>query len=168
MVAAPIIFSNFRRVIFIFKFGFLKACCGIKVKDFNFEFRILHSETQLAGVAGITIRICSTPLVAIDTPGHIVSVNHLDRPFFYTCKTMTDGAIHFPLNMNPVRKDDKFRELIHSLPGDLPTCLNILDDFKRLRSLADRIRAVTGPAEFDIGNPGRPVSFRISMAEGAI
>jgi hypothetical protein len=77
----------------------------------------------------VTIDICPSFLVAVQTPLHIVSVHHLDGPLFQTCETVTDGTIHTALNVNPVRKDDKFWEFVHSLPRDLLTCLHILNDF---------------------------------------
>jgi hypothetical protein len=70
--------------------------------------------------------------------------------------------------MNPVGKDDKFREFIHSSPWNLSSLLNIFDHFERLGSLADGIRRMAGTTEIDIGNPCRTVSLHITMAEGAI
>jgi hypothetical protein len=77
----------------------------------------------------VTIDICPSFLVAVQTPLHIVPVHHLNRPLFHTCETMTNGAIDIALDVNPVGKDDKFWEFVHSLPRDLLTCLHILNDF---------------------------------------
>jgi len=106
--------------------------------------------------------------MAVDTPRHEVSVDHLDWSLFYTCETMTDGTIQLALNMNPMRKNDKSREFIHSLPWDLSPRLNIFYHLQSLRPFADRIRGVASSTEFNIGNPCRPVPLCITMAEGAV
>jgi len=119
-------------------------------------------------VASITIFIGPSFFMAVDTPRHEVSIDHLDRPLFYTCQTMADGTIHLPLNMNPMRKNNKSGKLVHSLPLNFSPRLNIFYDFKRFWPFADRIRGVASSTELNIGNPCRPIPLCISMAEGAV
>lgn len=123
---------------------------------------------SLAGVTRIAIDIRLFLLMAIQTPGHIVSIDHLYRPLFFTCKAMTDGTINTALNMNPVGKNNKFRKFIHSLPGNLSPCLDILHHFKRLGPLADRIGCMAGTAKVNIRNACGTVPFHITMAESTI
>jgi hypothetical protein len=77
----------------------------------------------------VAIDICPSFLVAVQTPLHIVSVNHFYRSLFQTRKPVTDGAIDTALDVNPVGKNDMSRKLIHSLPRNLLACLHILNDF---------------------------------------
>jgi hypothetical protein len=106
--------------------------------------------------------------MAVQTPLHIVSVNHLDRSFFDPSQTMTYRTFDTALNMNPVGKDDMSRKFIHSLPRNLLACLHILNDFQCFRSLAYCIGGVTGPTEFNVWNSCSAVPFHITVAEGTV
>jgi len=81
---------------------------------------------------------------------------------------MADRTIHLALEMNPMGEDDKFWKLIHSLPLNFSSRLNIFYHFKRFWPFANRIRDVASSTEFNIGNPCRPIPLCISMAEGAV
>lgn len=106
--------------------------------------------------------------MAVHTPVHIVSIHHLHRPLLFARETVADGAVDTVLNMDPVRKDDKFGYFIHSSPWNLSSLLNISDHFERLGLLADCISGMADTAKIDIGNPCRTVSLHITMAKGAI
>jgi hypothetical protein len=119
-------------------------------------------------MAGVTIDICSSFFVAIYAPLHIVSVNHLDRPFLHTCETVADGTVYTILDVNPVREGNIFWKFIHSVPWNLTICLHIFDYFQRLRSLAHGIRCMTDSAEFNVWNPCSTIPFSIPVAERAV
>ena len=123
---------------------------------------------MLAGVATIAIIVCSSFFVTVHTPLHIVSVNHFHWSIAYSGKTMTDGAIHTALDMNPVGKDDKAWKFIHPLPWDLFPCLYIFDDFKCLRSFTDRIARMAGSTELNVWNPRGTIPFDIAVAERTV
>jgi hypothetical protein len=90
-------------------------------------------------MAGVAINICSSFLVTVHTPLHIVSINHFYRSILQASQAMANGAIHTALDVNPMRKDDKAWKFIHPLPWNLPACLYIFDNFKCLRPLTDCI-----------------------------
>ncbi len=119
-------------------------------------------------MAGIAIDAGVSLSVAIQTPLHVISIDHLDWPLFASRQAMADSTIHATLNMDPVGKDDEFRHLIHPLPGDRSSGLDISDHFQGLGPFAQGIGGVAGPAEVDIGDPSHPVLLHIAMAEGAI
>jgi hypothetical protein len=90
-------------------------------------------------MAGVAINICSSFLVTVHAPLHIVSINHFYRSILQASQAMANGAIHTALDVNPMRKDDKAWKFIHPLPWNLPACLYIFDNFKCLRPLTDCI-----------------------------
>ena len=121
-----------------------------------------------AGVAGVAIDTRSSFPVAVYAPLHIVSIDHLYRPVSQTRKPVADGAIHSSLDMNPVRENDELRKFVHPHPWDLLTCLHIFDDFKGLRSFADRIARMADSTEFNIWDPCNSIPFDITVAEGTV
>lgn len=123
---------------------------------------------NLTGVARITIVTCFSFPVTIHTPVHVVSVHHFNRPLFFSGQTVTGRAVDVALDMNPVGKDDKLRELVHLLPRDLLFCLDVPDDLKRFRLLAHGVGGMTGLAEFNAGEARGAISLGISMAEVAV
>jgi hypothetical protein len=70
--------------------------------------------------------------------------------------------------MNPVWKDNKLWKLIHPLPWNLFSHLNIFDHFKSLWPFAHCIGGVAGPAEFDVGYSCGAISFNIPVAESTV
>ena len=70
--------------------------------------------------------------------------------------------------MNPVGKDDESRELIHSYPWDHFAGCYIIDYFQCLRSFADCVTGMAGPAEFDVRDSCHTIHFNITMTEGAV
>jgi hypothetical protein len=81
---------------------------------------------------------------------------------------MADGAIHTPLDVNPMGKDDKAWKFVHPLPRNLPACLHILDNLKCLRSFTDHIARMTSLTELDIGNPCNPIHLYKAVTEGTV
>jgi len=122
----------------------------------------------LARVTRIAIRISSSSLVAVYTPFHIVSVNHLDGPLFHTGETVADRTVHTILNVYPVWKNNEFWKFIHPLPWNLLPLFNIFHYFECFRSLTDRISRMTGLTELNIRNPCDTISFDVTVAESTV
>ena len=95
---------------------------------------------KLTGVTSIAVFACPPFLVAVKAPVHVDAVDHLDRSFRSPREAVTDRAFDLILNVDPVRKDNMLRKLVHLLPGDLFARFHILDHFQCLRPFADRIR----------------------------
>jgi hypothetical protein len=161
-VAAPIIFKSFLREIFIIKFR----------ESAPHPLPLPSGEREgvrgLTGVARITIAAGPSLLMTIHTPGHVVSIDHFNRPLFVPRETVTNRAVDTFLNMNPVGKDDKLRELIHLLPWNLFSRLRIFNDFKRFRLLAHCVGGMASLAEFNVGETRGAMPFGISVAEIAV
>ena len=106
--------------------------------------------------------------MTVHAPLHINSVNHFDRPLLDTRATVARRAINAPLDMDPVREDDKFRELVHPLPWNLLPRFHISDHFQCLGSFTDGIARMAGLTEFDVGNPGNTISIHVAVAERTV
>ncbi len=119
-------------------------------------------------MASITVRACASFLVTVDAPVHIVSVDHFDGPLRSSREAMADGTVDPILDMDPVGKDDERGELIHSFPRNRLSILHIPDYLHCLRSLADGVSRMAGPAEFDVRNGCDTVPLHVSVAEGAV
>ena len=120
-----------------------------------------------AGVARVAIDRGLSFLVTVEAPFHVHPVHHLHRSLGRSCQAVTDGAIHASLNMNPVRKDDMARQLVHSFPRNDLLRLDVLYHLEGLGSLTHRIGRVAGPAEVDIWHSGNPFPLRLAGAESA-
>jgi hypothetical protein len=70
--------------------------------------------------------------------------------------------------VDPVWKDNKPWKLIHPLPWNLFSRLNIFDHFKSLRPFAHCIGGVAGSAEFDVGYSCGAIPFDIPVAKSAV
>ena len=119
-------------------------------------------------MTGITIRACRFLFVTGDAPFHIVSVDHFDRPVRHPCCSMTVRAVDLALNVDPMGKDDIGRKLVHPLPGDSFSLLDIADDLQGLGTFADGIARMAGLAEVDIRDSGDTVVLHSAMAEGTV
>jgi hypothetical protein len=119
-------------------------------------------------MAGITINIRPFLFVAVYTPFHVVSVNHFHGSISEAGEAMTDGAIHTPLNMNPMGEDDKAWKFVHPLPRNLPASLHIFDDLKSFRSFTDRIACMARLTKFDVWNPCNTIPLYKAVTEGTV
>jgi hypothetical protein len=79
-------------------------------------------------VTRIAVDIRSSFFVTVQATFHIVSVDHSDRSFFQTRKSVADGAIHPAPDMNPVRKDDMAWKFVHPLPRNVSVLFDILEE----------------------------------------
>ena len=152
----------------LFEIWCLPACGRQEIWCFHISMLFALCPLRSVGVAGVTIVTGLSFLMAGHAPLHIVSINHFDRSFLYTCQTMAEGTVHPTLNMNPVREGNIFGKLVHAVPQDLPIRLDILNDFQSLRPFTHSIRGMTSTAEFDIWNPCSTIPFSITMAERTV
>jgi hypothetical protein len=84
-------------------------------------------------MAGITVRIGVSSSVAIDTPGHRVTIHHLQWPLFLTREAVTYRTVDSFADMNSVLKHDERGKLVHPLPGNWPSLLDISHDLQGFR-----------------------------------
>jgi len=106
--------------------------------------------------------------MTIQTPIHIEPVHHLHRVIRCACEAVADRAVDLILDVNPVWKDNVRRQLIHPVPRNPLSCLNIFDDLEGLRPLTHGVRRVAGPAEFDIRDSRNPFTLYKAVAKGAV
>jgi hypothetical protein len=107
-------------------------------------------------------------LMTVYTPCHKVSVDHFHKSVGCSRNAMADRAVDLILNMDPVGKDDEWRELIHPFPWDRLAVLHISDDVQCLGPLADGVTRMARLAEFDIRDSCDTISFHMAMTEGAV
>jgi len=106
--------------------------------------------------------------MTVDAPFHVITVHHLDRPFFRAGDAMAGGAVHAALDVDPVRKNDVGRKFIHPLPRNPFPCFHVFHNLQRFGPLADGIARMACPAEIDIRNSRNPVPLHKSVAERAV
>lgn len=107
-------------------------------------------------------------LVAFQAPRHKGSIHHFRGSIRHAGNPVAGRAIHTSLNMDPVRKNDKRRELIHPLPWNRLPVLHVSDHLQSLRSLADCVGRMAGLAEFNVRDACDTIPFDIAVAESAV
>ncbi len=122
----------------------------------------------LARMARVAIDRSSHLLVAFQAPRHKGSIHHFRGSIRHAGNPVTGRAIDTSLNMDPVRKNDKRRKLIHPLPRNRLAVLHIPDHLQSLRSLADCVGGMAGLAEFNVRDACDTISFDIAVAESAV
>ncbi len=142
-MAAPIIFNKSRLVVFI--------VVG-----------------RLARMARVTIDIGLSSLVAIDTPSHGVSIDHLQRPLPLPGEAVANGTVDLSAAMQVVGENDEGGKLVHASPWNLFSLLDVFHHLEGLGPLAYRIGGMADPAELDVWEASDPVVLRIAVAERAL
>jgi len=106
--------------------------------------------------------------VTVHTPLHVITVDHPHGGIACSRNPVAGGAIDAVLDMDPMRKDDKGRECIHPLPGDLFAFLHVSKNFYCLGPLADRIARMAHSTELNVWNSCSAVVADVLMAKKAI